>query len=130
MRVRSGPVGRGLRLRQPHGRPARAKAQSSGRPRPARSGFFPRTVPIGDDIEWFHNDILMPVIIVISLLVLALLVYVVFRFNERREPDPLTHGPITAPLEIAWTVAPALHARRHRGAVVPPLGEAAHHSCA
>ena len=56
---------------------------------------------------WFHNSILLPVIIGISLLVLALIVYIVWRFNETANPVPSrrTHNAV---LEFAWTVAPAL----------------------
>ncbi len=78
-----------------------------GAPQPGQIGFLPANTVIQSDIEWFHNDILLPVTIGISLLVLALLAYVVFRFNERANPTPsrTTHN---GPLEIAWTVAPAL----------------------
>ena len=69
--------------------------------------FLPANTPIQADIEWFHNAILLPVTIAISVLVLALLAYVVVRFNEQSNPTAsrLTHN---GPLEIAWTVIPAL----------------------
>ena len=84
-----------------------AKAAIIGAPEPGQIGFLPANSPIQSDIEWFHNAILLPVTIGISVLVLALLGYVVFRFNERSNPTPsrLTHN---GPLEIAWTVIPAL----------------------
>ena len=58
-------------------------------------------------IQWFHNDILMPIIIVISLFVLALLVYVVWRFNEKANPTPskTTHNTV---IEVAWTIVPVI----------------------
>jgi len=70
-------------------------------------GFLPANSPVQDNIEWFHNDILMPVIVFISLLVLALLAYVVYRFHEKANPVPsrISHN---GPLEIIWTIAPAL----------------------
>src|SRR5208337_3337069 len=84
-----------------------ARATIVGAPVPGQIGFLPANSPIQSDIEWFHNAILLPVTIAISVLVLALLGYVVFRFNERANPTPsrITHN---GPLEIAWTVIPAL----------------------
>ena len=84
-----------------------AKAAIIGAPVQGGIGFLPANSPIQDDIEWFHNAILLPVTVGISVLVLALLGYVVFRFNERSNPTPsrITHN---GPLEIAWTVIPAL----------------------
>ncbi len=84
-----------------------ANAAIIGAPEPGRIGFQPANSPIQYDIEWLHNAILLPVTLAISVLVLALLGYVVFRFNERSNPTPsrLTHN---GPLEIAWTVIPAL----------------------
>ncbi len=84
-----------------------ARAAIIGAPQPGQIGFLPADSPIQSDIEWFHNAILLPVTIGISVLVLGLLGYVVFRFNERANPTPsrITHN---GPLEIAWTVIPAL----------------------
>jgi cytochrome c oxidase subunit 2 len=85
---------------------ARAEA-IIGAPQPGQIGFLPANSSIQADIEWFHNALLLPVCLGISLLVLALLAYVVYRFNDRSNPTPsrTTHN---APLEIAWTVLPAL----------------------
>ncbi len=84
-----------------------AKAAIIGAPEQGHIGFLPANSAIQSDIEWFHNAILLPVTIAISVLVLALLGYVMFRFNERANPTPsrLTHN---GPLEVAWTVIPAL----------------------
>lgn len=58
------------------------------------------------EIRWFH-DFLMWIISAIALLVLALLVYVVVRYNARAHPIPsrITHN--TA-IEVLWTVVPVL----------------------
>jgi cytochrome c oxidase subunit II len=84
-----------------------AKAELLGAPVPRQMGFLPSNSPIQDEIEWFHNDVLMPAIVGISVLVTALLAYCVWRFHERTNPVPsrTTHN---GPLEIAWTIAPAL----------------------
>jgi cytochrome c oxidase subunit II len=85
---------------------ARAEA-IIGAPVPGQIGFLPANTIVQSDIEWFHNAILLPITIGISLLVLALLAYVVYRFNEHANPvaSRTVHN---TPLEIAWTVLPAL----------------------
>ncbi len=84
-----------------------AEAQVFGGPKSGGIGFLPANTEIADGMFWFHNSILLPVIIGISLLVLALIVYIVWRFNETANPVPSrrTHNAV---LEFAWTVAPAL----------------------
>ena len=84
-----------------------AAAALVGAPQPGQIGLLPANTPVQADIEWFHNAILLPVTIGISVLVLALLAYVVFRFNERANPTP-SRTAHNGPLEIAWTVLPAL----------------------
>jgi len=61
----------------------------------------------GEYALWMHNVILMPVITVISLLVLGLLLYVVVRFNRRRNPVPskTTHNTL---IEVVWTILPVI----------------------
>ena len=53
----------------------------------------------------FHNDILMPIITGITLFVLALLIWIIVRYNKRANPKPaqFTHNTM---IEIVWTVAP------------------------
>src|ERR1700679_1496735 len=84
-----------------------AQAQIFGGPKPGEIGFLPANTGIADDMFWFHNSILLPVIIGISLFVLALIVYIVWRFNETANPVPSrrTHNGV---LEFAWTAPPAL----------------------
>jgi cytochrome c oxidase subunit 2 len=87
---------------------AAARAETIlGAPVSGQMGFLPANTIVQSDIEWFHNDILLPVTIGISLLVLALLAYVVYRFNERTNPVA-SRTAHNGPLEIAWTVVPAL----------------------
>jgi cytochrome c oxidase subunit 2 len=64
---------------------ARAEAML-GAPVSGQIGFLPANTIVQSDIEWFHNAILLPITIGISLLVLALLAYVVYRFNEHANP--------------------------------------------
>ena len=48
-----------------------------------------------EGIHWFHNGLLLPIITVISLFVLALLIYVMVKFNAKANPVPST--PRTTP---------------------------------
>ena len=87
--------------------PGAASAALLGAPEPGQIGFLPANSIVQSNIEWFHNAILLPITIAISLFVLALLAYVVYRFNERASPIP-SRTAHNGPLEIAWTVLPAL----------------------
>lgn len=84
-----------------------ALATEAGRPDPGQIGFQTSVTPIMDEIESFHNNLLIWIIAAIVLLVLVLLVYCIFRFNEKANPVPskTTHNTL---IEIIWTVAPIL----------------------
>ncbi len=84
-----------------------AHAALLGAPVQGQIGFLPANTPIADDIQWLHNAILLPVTVGISLLVLFLLAYVVYRFNETANPVP-SRTVHNGPLEIAWTVLPVI----------------------
>jgi cytochrome c oxidase subunit 2 len=70
-------------------------------------GFQPQVTPIGEEALWFHNAILMPLIVAISVFVLILLLYVIVRFRRSANPTPsrTTHNTL---LEVAWTLVPVL----------------------
>jgi cytochrome c oxidase subunit 2 len=70
-------------------------------------GLQPQETAIGQYAAWFHNAILLPIITVISLLVLALLLWVVARYNRRTNPSPTRTSHNTV-IEVVWTVAPVL----------------------
>jgi cytochrome c oxidase subunit 2 len=63
--------------------------------------------PIGLEAKFFHNQILMPLITFISLLVLFLLLYVMVRFRRSAHPVPSRTTHNTA-IEIVWTLVPVL----------------------
>ena len=63
--------------------------------------------PDGHFALWMHNAILLPIIIAISLLVLGLLLWVVARFNRRRNPVPSKTSHNTL-IEVIWTAVPVL----------------------
>jgi cytochrome c oxidase subunit II len=77
-----------------------------GQPHPWQLGFQKANTPIMDQITSFHTYVTI-IITVIALFVLGLLVFVMTRFNEKRNPLPSRTSHNT-PLEIAWTVIPIL----------------------
>jgi cytochrome c oxidase subunit 2 len=77
-----------------------------GQPAPWQLGFQPAASPIMEQITSFHTYVTI-IITVIALFVLGLLVYVMSRFNEQRNPDSSRTTHNTA-LEIAWTIVPVL----------------------
>jgi len=81
-------------------------AEVVGAPRPWQMDFQPAVTPVMRDIVSFHNGLLV-VITLITLFVLGLMVYVMWRFNEKRNPTPstTTHNSL---IEVLWTVIPVL----------------------
>ncbi len=84
-----------------------ACAASFGLAEPGQIGFQQAVTPIAAEIHWFHDALLMPIITAICLLVLALLAYVIWKFNEKANPTPskTTHNTL---VEVIWTIAPVL----------------------
>ena len=78
-----------------------------GEPTPGAIDLQPGVTPLRHDAIFFHNVILMPIITVICLFVLALLVWVVVRYNKRANPTPARWSHNTV-VEVIWTVAPVL----------------------
>jgi cytochrome c oxidase subunit 2 len=78
-----------------------------GQPTPGGVGLQAAASPLKESAHFFHDAILMPIITAISLFVLALLVWVVLRFNRKANPTPAKWSHNTA-LEIVWTVVPVL----------------------
>lgn len=78
-----------------------------GQPVPGGTGLQPAASQIRRDVIAFHDDILLPIITAIVLLVLVLLIAVIVRFNKRANPTPARFSHNT-PIEVAWTVIPVL----------------------
>ncbi len=59
------------------------------------------------DIVNFHNNLLLPIIIAISIFVLFLMIYACIRFRAARNPNPskTTHN---VAVEVLWTLVPCL----------------------
>ncbi len=61
----------------------------------------------GEFALFMHDAILLPIITLISLLVLALLLWVIVRYNRRSNPVPSKTSHNTL-IEVIWTVVPVL----------------------
>ena len=75
-------------------------------PRNWQLGLTPPQSPTAVMINNFHDGLLV-VITVITIFVLALLLYASWRFREKRNPTPSTTTHNTL-IEILWTVIPIM----------------------
>ena len=75
-----------------------------GKPVDKLLGFQPPVTELARDVQWL-DDMVLWVIVAITLLVTALLAYVIVRYNQKANPNPssFTHN---SHLEVAWTVVP------------------------
>jgi len=78
-----------------------------GQPTPGGIDLQPAASVLKTDAIWFHNVILLPMCIGISLLVLCLLVWIVIRYNKKSNPTPARWAHNTT-VEIIWTVLPVM----------------------
>lgn len=87
--------------------PVRAPVPTIGLPQPAEMDFQEQFSPTGRYAKWMNNVVLLPLITVISLFVLALLVWVVVRYRRGANPVPskTTHNTF---IEVIWTLVPVL----------------------
>jgi cytochrome c oxidase subunit 2 len=83
-----------------------AMAQAVGAPRPWEMGMQRGFGPLKDEQIWLH-DIVLVIITLITLFVGALLVWVMWRYNARRNPVPSRTSHNTV-IEVLWTVIPVL----------------------
>ncbi|HEX3945635.1 MAG TPA: cytochrome c oxidase subunit II [Rhizomicrobium sp.] len=79
---------------------------AGGEPKPWQIDFQPAASPVMENIEDFHR-LLVWIITAISLFVLALLVWIMIRYNHRANPRPSKTEHNTL-LEVAWTVVPVI----------------------
>jgi len=80
---------------------------SANQPKEWQLGFQDAASQGMRDIVSFHNNILLPVIIAISVFVLFLMIYACIRFRASKNPIPskTTHN---VTVEILWTLIPCL----------------------
>jgi cytochrome c oxidase subunit 2 len=86
---------------------AAAAQDRLGQPTPGGIDLQPAASVLKHDAIWFHNTILLPMCIGISVLVLALLTWIVIRYNKKSNPTPARWAHNTV-VEIVWTVLPVL----------------------
>ncbi len=69
-------------------------------------GFQDAVTPVMQEIEKFHNFVLI-LVTIITVFVMMLLLIVMVRFNAKRNPTPsrTTHNTM---IEVVWTIAPIL----------------------
>jgi cytochrome c oxidase subunit 2 len=67
--------------------------------------LLPPASKLAEEVHFFHDWVLFPVITGISLFVLALLIWIVVRFNSRANPTPQKFSHNTM-LEVVWTGIP------------------------
>ncbi|HKX79368.1 MAG TPA: cytochrome c oxidase subunit II [Novosphingobium sp.] len=87
--------------------PRMKPTEGKGMPIPGAIGLQDQYSPIGEYGHWMHNAILLPLTVAISLLVLALLLWVIVRYNRRANPvaSKTSHNTL---IEVIWTLVPVL----------------------
>ena len=78
----------------------------AAQPTPWQMGFQPAASPVMEWVDGFH-DFFLVVITLISVFVLALMIYVFIKFNAKANPTPsrTTHNTT---IEVLWTVIPII----------------------
>jgi cytochrome c oxidase subunit 2 len=72
-----------------------------------RKGIQMQVTPIGEEAVNFHNNWLLPLCAIISIFVLALLLYAIVRFRRGANPTPSRNSHNTT-IEVIWTLLPVL----------------------
>ena len=88
--------------------PPRMKpTEGIGMPRPGEITLQQQFTDTGRTARWLHDVMLLPIITIISLLVLALMLYVMVRYRRAANPIPSKTSHNTV-IEVVWTVVPVL----------------------
>jgi len=80
--------------------------QTIGKPIPGGLNFQPAATSLARDIHWL-DGLLLVIITAIALFTVALLAWVVVKFNKKANPDAATFTHNT-PIEITWTIVPVV----------------------
>ncbi len=78
-----------------------------GQPTPGGIGLQAAASPLKHQVHFFHQAVLLPMCVGISLLVLGLLLWIIVRYNKRANPVPAKFSHNTT-IEVIWTVVPIL----------------------
>lgn len=87
--------------------PATAPTSGIGMPHAAGLGLQTQVTSTGGQALWMHDVVLMPVIVFISIFVLALLFWTSFRYRAKANPVPSKTSHNTL-IEVVWTLVPVL----------------------
>jgi cytochrome c oxidase subunit 2 len=68
-------------------------------------GIQLQVTPIGEEASKFHNNWLLPLCAIISIFVLGLLMWTIFRYRRAANPTPSRNSHNTL-IEVIWTVVP------------------------
>jgi cytochrome c oxidase subunit 2 len=72
-----------------------------------RKGIQEQVTPIGHEAASFHNRWLLTICAIISVIVLALLLYAIVRFRRGANPTPSRNSHNTV-IEVIWTLVPVM----------------------
>ena len=89
------------------GAPPMTVSPTVGQPQNGLFGLQEQVTTNGQFAHWMHNTVLFPTITAISLLVLALLIWVVVRYRRGANPIPSKTSHNTT-IEVLWTLLPVL----------------------
>jgi cytochrome c oxidase subunit 2 len=71
------------------------------------AAFQDQFTDVGEEAVWFHDDLLLPIITLISIFVLGLLLWVIIRYRSGANPSPSRTSHNTV-IEVVWTLVPVL----------------------
>ena len=75
-----------------------------GAPIDGKMGFQPAVTELASDLQWL-DGLLLIIITIITIFVTGLIIWVMIRYNKKRNPTPATFTHHT-PVEVAWTIVP------------------------
>ncbi|WP_414636273.1 cytochrome c oxidase subunit II [Asticcacaulis sp.] len=78
-----------------------------GLPTDKAMGWQPAGSALKRQAEWFYDDLLLPIIVAICVLVAGLIIWIMIRYNKKTNPVPAKFSHNTL-IEIVWTVVPVL----------------------
>ncbi|WP_184474416.1 cytochrome c oxidase subunit II [Rhizorhapis suberifaciens] len=81
--------------------------QGIGMPQSGEVTFQEQFTDTGKYARWIHDGVLLPIITIISLFVLALLIWVIVRYRRAANPEPSKTSHHTL-IEVIWTLVPVL----------------------
>jgi cytochrome c oxidase subunit II len=78
-----------------------------GQPKTGVIGLQPQVTKLGEQAAWMHNDILNPMMFIISVIVLGLMLWIIIRYRRKVNPvaSKTTHNTF---IEVVWTLIPVL----------------------